>query len=197
MISREQIAKSLEDPQEFKRIFKEALDLRYAGEKYSDQSTSLVSYLLLHTEEFDRIVDNRASFIYLAEQMPGVSDAIIRFVLSHPEEFNRLIKNKFDLKACARSSVFKNYAGIFQKPTLATARAALREMNNTIHSNREIFEAVRYLSLGNLDEESTLNVLPTELIIKIVTYMRDPSLHSNSYAKKAARNHYGKPNIKK
>lgn len=191
MISREHIQRALQDPAEFKRIFDKTLDLRYVGEKYADQVQPLISYILVHTEEFDRLIDNRSSLIYLVEQLPGISDTIIRYVIRHPTEFDRLIKSEFDLKACAKSAVFKKYAGIFQKPTLETARMAVMEMNKAMMSNYNIMQAVYGLSLGMLDSDSTLNVLPAELIIKIASYMRDSSVQTVSEAEKAAHKYHG------
>lgn len=193
MISREKIKQALIDAEEFKRTFKKVIDVQYAGKKYVDQVTPLISYILTHPEEFDRLINDRSSFVYLAEQLPKASDAIILFVIRHPKEFARLITSKIDLEVCAKSPVFKNYAGIFKQPTLELANYSLRVIN----SNHEIRQAARYLWLGLRDSGSTLNVLLPELIIKFASYMRDATVHSESYAVKAALKHYGKPPIKK
>ena len=103
-----ELIRALNDPEEFKRLIKDGLDLRKAAEHFPRYADTLINIVLNDPEEFKRLIREPYHLRMAPEDFPRYADTIINIVLNDPEEFKRLIKGWYDLQMAAEH--FPRYA---------------------------------------------------------------------------------------
>src|SRR3990167_3420369 len=119
----EELNSALNNPNEFKRLIENNIDLIHAAERFPVHAETLIQVVLNDPNEFKRLIENNINLRNIAVNFPVHAETLIQVVLNDPNEFKRLIKSNFDLRETAKR--FPGHAEIFTQPTVEQALKAM------------------------------------------------------------------------